>query len=49
MSTDGIFMTKEKAKIYRYALKALNGSIRSQELRNHIHQCDCCISVTIII
>ena len=32
MSTDGIFMTKEKAKIYRYALKALNGEISTEAL-----------------
>jgi hypothetical protein len=38
MSTDGIFMTKEKAKIYRYALKALNGEITTQAFAEKINK-----------
>ncbi len=38
MSTDGIFMTKEKAKIYRYALKALNGEISTEAFAQKINK-----------
>lgn len=36
MSEGGIFMTKEKAKIYRYALKAINGEITVKEFARKI-------------
>jgi uncharacterized protein (DUF2267 family) len=38
MSTDGIFMTKEKAKIYRYALKAINGDISTEDFAQKINK-----------
>lgn len=38
MSTDGIFMTKEKAKIYRYALKAINGEISTLAFAKKINK-----------
>ena len=38
MSTDGIFMTKDKAKIYRYALKALNGEISTEAFAQKINK-----------